>query len=877
MPPDWDALLLAYLHDPPDKALAIPGHEGRAAHLLRIAVGEEIERRALHTETRTEDILASRAERVVAMPTAGASGERAVGVESGILRIMHPLSGIGRELPVGSVQEAADVLAQTLSEIVGGLDPVRARALAVWRLWRERLAQRQRTWGMLPADTRLPDHPIWNHTDVAMGCRASTQQHGLALLTFVLGPVQPFIAAARTVRDLWTGSYLLAWLTFAAMRPILQECGPAAILSPSLRGNPLMDHWLRELPFDESPQAPRLLAAPGLVPPPAAEPLLSPCLPNRFTAFVPWGQEGTTAHELAAQCEKACRAAWGEVCDAVRRRFDQELRRREVPHADGWDRWWDDQVGSFFEVHTATLPINDCTDETLGRLLSETGCLEDALEYIDLFRVRGLAACIPADHRPSYPADQAGPWMGMMDLVGRLLAAQRALRPLPDYRPDGDGPWPGKCSLLGTYEQLGPADRERANAFWDGVTNYAFSIDGTRLRDNDRLCAVSLVKRFAWAAYFRPTFRLDWHDLRYPDTATVAATCWLRQAEITPDDTDNWSGQWLHWSQPDQDEEEDPIPDGLWRRIRDARQKHGRPPAYYAVLMLDGDHMGQWLRGALGPKVREVLHPRMVRYFEGLPNTAVGLDARRPIGPAFQAALSEALTNFALHFVPRIVREHAGTLIYAGGDDVLALLPTTQALACAAELNRVYRQNWDAQSDRLLMGERATVSAGIAVAHYKEDLRAALAAARAAEKQAKAAGRNALCVRVVRRSGEDSSAVVGWEQAGALQELVDDFVSPGPGREGASDRWAYRLRAELVTLDALGDGPFRAELVRLLGRVEQAPEGFARRVVGLWDAYTRFCQQPERCGDNGPMIAARTFFVTLCQSASFLARGRDER
>src|SRR6202035_1604331 len=105
------------------------------------------------------------------------------------------------------------------------------------------------------------DHTIWHHLDAAMGCRGSTGQGGVALLTFALGPVQPFIAAARTVRDLWTGSYLLSWLTFAAMRPVLEECGPAAVLSPALRGNPLMDRWLHELAFDESPGSPRLLAS----------------------------------------------------------------------------------------------------------------------------------------------------------------------------------------------------------------------------------------------------------------------------------------------------------------------------------------------------------------------------------------------------------------------------------------------------------------------------------------------------------------------------------------------------------------------------------------------------------------------------------------
>ena len=37
-----------------------------------------------------------------------------------------------------------------------------------------------------------------------------------SLVLFQAGPVQPFIAAARSTRDLWSGSYMLSWLMAAA-------------------------------------------------------------------------------------------------------------------------------------------------------------------------------------------------------------------------------------------------------------------------------------------------------------------------------------------------------------------------------------------------------------------------------------------------------------------------------------------------------------------------------------------------------------------------------------------------------------------------------------------------------------------------------------
>src|SRR5262245_25561701 len=123
MPPDWDFLLLTYLHDPPSKALDIRGHEGRATELANLALGEEMSRQALHDQTRTEDIIASMMERVVPLPTAGEHGERAVGVEDGRLRVIHPLSSQPEEIAVAGLEGPAEQ--QTLSDIVGTIDPIR--------------------------------------------------------------------------------------------------------------------------------------------------------------------------------------------------------------------------------------------------------------------------------------------------------------------------------------------------------------------------------------------------------------------------------------------------------------------------------------------------------------------------------------------------------------------------------------------------------------------------------------------------------------------------------------------------------------------------------------------------------------------------------
>ena len=55
--------------------------------------------------------------------------------------------------------------------------------------------------------------------------------------TFQLGPVQSFIESARTVRDLWTGSFILSWLTVTALKKAEGE--GAETLSPDNSGDRL--------------------------------------------------------------------------------------------------------------------------------------------------------------------------------------------------------------------------------------------------------------------------------------------------------------------------------------------------------------------------------------------------------------------------------------------------------------------------------------------------------------------------------------------------------------------------------------------------------------------------------------------------------------
>ncbi len=116
----------------------------------------------------------------------------------------------------------------------------------VWRLLPDKVAAEfGEDTARLPADTRIPDHTLFQHVDITAGLYAAGAPAGVAYLSFALGPVQSLIRAARSVRNLWSGSALLSWLAFQAMPPVLEQLGPTAFVYPALRGSPLVDFWLR--------------------------------------------------------------------------------------------------------------------------------------------------------------------------------------------------------------------------------------------------------------------------------------------------------------------------------------------------------------------------------------------------------------------------------------------------------------------------------------------------------------------------------------------------------------------------------------------------------------------------------------------------------
>jgi CRISPR-associated protein Cas10/Cmr2 subtype III-B len=171
-----------------------------------------------------------------------------------------------------------------------------------------------------------------------------------------------------------------------------------------------------------------------------------------------------------------------------------------------------------------------------------------------------------------------------------------------------------------------------------------------------------------------------------------------------------------------------------------AEEQIKSPSSYYAVLAGDGDNMGRWLSGEQPDRtlfnLRQDFHERL--------SEAIARFSTE------NAKLSEVIEDVAKDG-PAQDYPFQGKIIYAGGEDVLALLPADQAIDCAVKLRMLYQDAMPHPSAQA----RFTYSVGLAIGHVKEPLQDMVEAARRAEKRAKdLPGKDALAVTLFKRSGE---------------------------------------------------------------------------------------------------------------------------
>lgn len=876
----WQTKLAARLHDPIEKALislhAAEGHAEDTSAILRKELDLEAPSDTVHKAVEQADHWASAANRT-AFPNRNADGRYPRWQQIRFHEqpvVIHPLTGeafdIGALTDVGPAQAKALAL-KHLRGLIHKND-LRKTALAFWRFGPEIGADELKDlWGQLPADSRVPDHSIHDHLDLtaALATCFAADAGGPALLALSLGPVQDFIASARTTSDLWAGSHLLSRLAWEAMRVICERLGPEAILFPRLRGVPQVDLWLREdchldhALFGDCSWTRRASDA---------NPLFAAALPNRFTAIVPANQ----AHELAETITRSVRHWVLEQGEAAFKLLLDAAGIKDDPALPGYAQLRE-QLAGFPEIHWVAIPWSLVDTDAEAQVDASATRLAEAMRPLFANDKPGFLGTkawqllndgVQLEEGWSWRPNPGSLYPALHELLERTLAAAKSVRPFVQTEQQG---WrdslSGEAEWLTTErDQLHLPPGQRHDTLWSRVATKR----PAWAKRGEHLSALNTLKRL-WPTLFvrelRDALNIDIGRFVVSTHTMALATSLagaiahnrplpeaLRQAvsnaraehvalphkltstlrEHPDDDVLRQLPGWLEGIREGDDEVEQHRAEQLLADFLGSK-----PEVYYGMLLMDGDRMGAWLSAE-----QDVTRARHDSYH---PQIRADLDrfkeaqsfkqyANEPCAPSpsRHMVISEALNHFALTLAPIVAEQQFhGRVLYAGGDDLMAMLPVIDLLPAMAALRATYSgvdpkdigldghtlgvtnqpNGFVLHKGRLLrvMGKEATASCGAVIAHHQAPLGAVLRELREAEGRAKnEGGRDAFSITIVKRSGGTLRVTAKWGEPVRLLMTLRAFLA----EPDVSRRAVYHSVVWLHDLPyPEGDGAMVAELL----------------------------------------------------------------
>ncbi len=575
-----------------------------------------------------------------------------------------------------------------------------------------------------------------------------------SIFQFTLGPVQGFVAQARRTRDFWAGSFILSWLSSVAIAAIEKQGGKIQFPVPD-------EGYMRTL----TGQGDATEAWPQ-----------QGSIPNRFlatTAQVPAGFHP----EWVAQ---AVKAAWLELA--------REVWQGDLQHLAGsvTETIWQRQINNFWEIswvlsdtlepglldrrkswRNPVLPeepghkcmVMDGWQELSGESATQLGKVNAFWAELAAGKATGLASDLGSGQEH----------LCALAYIKRRFSRyfKRVAVELPHCGGKVHG-WPvpsavPSVAFLAAAPWLSEAIRRAPQAF------ESFHEAARKLVDYAEASHVGVghgaqsgfdidiecVKQAAEEAHRKGHFNRIWAGLDgqvYFDTALENHNRLFGPGKAGAAAATQRALQTL---------------------IREANV--GKPSPYYAILLMDGDQLGKHM-----------------------------------VDPDKQTPISQALNRFTQQ-AGTLVRQHNGFLIYAGGDDVLALLPLPDALPAAAALQAAYADAFRAHSPKGKSID-STLSGAIEFVHFRTPLTRVLQDAhRLLDDIAKeATGRNAIAVRVWKPSGLALQWAMPWEHALDAQgrvkilQVAENFAAQGKEQEDNarfSSKFFFRMKDVLERFD----------------------------------------------------------------------------
>ncbi len=846
--------LKKFFHDPIDKPFNILGHERRAKEYAEFFGVSGI------NEGKYPDQISSCMERSL-LPR---------DIKQDFTEIRHPLSEVKIDVTLDS-QNSIDEISLALKEISNSYINLsyEDKALLIWRNLLEEILEKiqdeelKKYIPLLPADTRVPDHSIWEHLKITTAINASEKLQNNSLFLFTIGPVKSFISQARKAQDFYNGSFMLSYFTFIAMEEVIEKYGPSSIIYPDLYKQPLMDWYLKNKGIEPKNFNP--------------DHITLPTIPNRFVAII-----GTTDKNKIEELSKNMIV---KIKNEIKRAKEKILEELKIKLSDTQKEILQNQLSDFPQIYWVAIPWrrgeNDLQIDDLKDFFTDDK-INNWKELYKFVNEKG-------EHSPN------------IGFLYQLLytALEKSMGARKNLREFEQNPEAGrKCSVCGERNVLFYRDEENPffiirniEFFYEGRKNGSFvEIDKEKitykiLDKKEGLCALCFLKR-TFEIYLEKEVDSVFKDFSFPSVAEVACADFKEKAKELPEFKEyenkffeyipvrylninslpklkleeTLEGSWFH----EENLTEKKIRDELGveidiQKIKELKniltnklyEQAGKPKKYYAILYLDGDNMGKWLSGELLPEIQYAYNSKV---WEKLPeNFKKDLQRYTPnkiLTPAIHSTISTALRNYAIEFVKKIVEEeHLGKLIYAGGDDVLAFVNLKDIFDVMEKLRWAFSGHIKLDQEKieiyttnnngfvlkdgvyyLTIGKNATCSMGVVIAHYKEPLKIVIDKVFEMNKKAKESGRNRFAICLSKHSGEERVGVAEWEieinnkgtelTTKILKDLQDWMNKDRNEKRYISDGFVQKFKMEFVKLKktSFSEVIINTELKRLVTR-----------------------------------------------------------
>ena len=761
----WQAKLLARIHDPAEKALILmntgsEGHEGGTVKVLKDQLfsseqfnAEQLQQ--LNAIVKKADHWAAGADR----PSLPKSDKWNVNFLHAPTTIIHPLSGErfnvdgfgGTDLKQLK-QDSQDHFSKLIEKNADGSIDYKKSYFKNWRFGAEgKLVQGGwgALWSQLPAETRIPDHTIWAHLDLTSafaGCFVEGDSPVLFSMQF--GPVQDFIAAARSTSDLWAGSHLLSRLTWEGIKVLVSELGLDSVLIPQLRGVAMVDAWLcqeqgLEIELFEQIKAEWTNKNDD------SNPLFAAALPNKFTALVPKSKVKDLAEKIENHVRQWVNHLGEDMLTELLEKAGEDQNDKSLPC---WQQL-KDQLQGFPEVYWAAVPFDVIEQDAQGRAVANQNKLKEiqsnfipkGQSFLDTAIWKDiLSKDLVVEGHELWQPNAGFLFPAVYELLERLTASVKQARPFQQLKQEGF-----RCTLTGEVEwlttdrtQLTWTNRQRKENFKHSEKNQKtlwMCVAGQYgIKEGEHLGALSMIKRL-WPSFFARKVGQLLHDQEWAARRYVISTHAMSLApfldELAKHSPDILGHELLGEVRAMEDNEQVILPRRILNRLdrkdkdfslkqsvlkklpalMDSYQKEKetsdfikkaetalgiRPESYYAIFFMDGDNMGAWLTGGnkgeedkYGVRYKDTFHPKLNQNWSANTGKEFSnyLNSYRAVSPARHLAVSGALNSFALHLARYIVEEcYLGKLFYAGGDDVMAMVAVKDLLRCIYTLRLVY-------------------------------------------------------------------------------------------------------------------------------------------------------------------------------------------